>query len=203
MRKGEKTKEHIVSQAAKLFNRQGFYGSSITDIMRETGLRKGGIYNHFANKDELALQAFDYAIELMRERYLQAIAGKTSACEQLISLFSVYNEIVENPPLEGGCPLLNTAIDTDDTHPALKEKARTAMDRWRGLLGSIIRSGIDTGEFRADADSESVIIFLTAAFEGGVMISKLYDNSEYMRVTVRQMAQYITTELLVTSERTL
>lgn len=203
MRKGEQTKEHIVSQAAKLFNRQGFHGSSITDIMRETGLRKGGIYNHFANKDELALQAFDYAVELMRERYLQAIAGKTSACEQLISLFSIYNEIVENPPLEGGCPLLNTAIDTDDTHPALKEKARTALDRWRGLLRSIIRSGIDTGEFRADADSESVIIFLTAAFEGGVMISKLYDNSEYMRVTARQMAQYITTELLITSERTL
>ncbi|MDG0876318.1 TetR/AcrR family transcriptional regulator [Paenibacillus thiaminolyticus] len=203
MRKGEQTKEQIVSQAAKLFNRQGFHGSSITDIMRETGLRKGGIYNHFANKDELALQAFDYAVELMRERYLQAIAGKTSACEQLISLFSVYNEIVENPPLEGGCPLLNTAIDTDDTHPALKEKARTAMDRWFGLLRSIIRSGIDTGEFRADADSESVIIFLTAAFEGGVMISKLYDNSEYMQVTARQMAQYITTELLITSQRTL
>ncbi|WP_374017844.1 TetR/AcrR family transcriptional regulator [Paenibacillus thiaminolyticus] len=163
----------------------------------------GGIYNHFANKDELALQAFDYAVELMKERYLQAVAGKTSACDQLISLFSVYNEIVENPPLEGGCPLLNTAIDTDDTHPALKEKARAAMDRWRGLLRSIIRSGIDTGEFRADADSESAIIFLTAAFEGGVMISKLYDNSEYMRVTVRQMVQYITTELLVTGERAL
>ncbi|CAH8770290.1 hypothetical protein [Paenibacillus dendritiformis] len=49
----------------------------------------------------------------------------------------------------------------------------------------------------------SVITFLTAAFEGGVMISKLYDNSEYMRVTVRQMAQYIKTELLVADERTL
>ncbi|MGG3839245.1 TetR family transcriptional regulator C-terminal domain-containing protein [Paenibacillus thiaminolyticus] len=98
---------------------------------------------------------------------------------------------------------MNTAIDTDDTHPALKEKARAAMDRWRGLLRSIIRSGIDTGEFRVDADSESVITFLTAAFEGGVMISKLYDNSEYMRVTVRQMAQYIKTELLVAGERTL
>ena len=58
MSKGEQTKELILSQAAVVFNRQGYFGARLDDIMRATGLEKGGIYNHFASKDDLALQAF-------------------------------------------------------------------------------------------------------------------------------------------------
>ena len=50
MSKGEETKTRILQQAAELFNQQGYAGSSIADIMRVTGLQKGGIYNHFKNK---------------------------------------------------------------------------------------------------------------------------------------------------------
>jgi AcrR family transcriptional regulator len=56
MSKGEETKAKILHQAAELFNQQGYAGSSISDIMRVTGLQKGGIYNHFSSKDELALK---------------------------------------------------------------------------------------------------------------------------------------------------
>ncbi|MHC5720487.1 MAG: TetR family transcriptional regulator, partial [Nostoc sp.] len=55
MSKGEETKSRILYQAAELFNQQGYAGSSMSDIMRVTGLQKGGIYNHFQSKDDLAL----------------------------------------------------------------------------------------------------------------------------------------------------
>lgn len=62
MSKSEETKAKILQQAAELFNQQGYAGSSISDIMRVTGLQKGKIYNHLQNKDDLALQAVDFAI---------------------------------------------------------------------------------------------------------------------------------------------
>ncbi len=43
MSKGEQTKERILERAAQLFNQQGYFGSSLSDIMHETGLEKGGI----------------------------------------------------------------------------------------------------------------------------------------------------------------
>ena len=61
MSKAQQTKARIVRQAAELFNQKGYAGSSIADVMQATGLKKGGIYNHFKSKDELALAAFDYA----------------------------------------------------------------------------------------------------------------------------------------------
>ncbi|MGO4376611.1 TetR family transcriptional regulator, partial [Paenibacillus sp. MCAF20] len=65
MRKSDKTKLHIIMKSAELFNDKGYAGSTIQDIMDATGLTKGGIYRNFANKDEIALEAFAYAGQVL------------------------------------------------------------------------------------------------------------------------------------------
>ena len=83
--KGEKTRRRIVEKAAGVFNTKGYFGSSMTDLVREIGLEKGGIYNHFASKEELALEAFDYAVGTMQERFQAALEGKEGALERLFA----------------------------------------------------------------------------------------------------------------------
>src|SRR5438477_11208151 len=113
MSKGVQTREMIIARSAQLFNRQGYFGSSLSDIMRETGLEKGGIYNHFSSKEQLALAAFDYAYGLVQERVRQALAGKPNAIERVLALVSAFQGIVEDPPVAGGCPTPNAAIQSD------------------------------------------------------------------------------------------
>ena len=62
MGKGELTRERIIAQAAPLFNQRGFAGCSMQDVMEATGLEKGGLYRHFSSKEELAAEAFRYAV---------------------------------------------------------------------------------------------------------------------------------------------
>src|SRR5215470_17477901 len=111
MSKGDQTRERILARSAQLFNRQGYSGSSLSDIMRETGLEKGGIYNHFTSKEQLALESFDFAYELVRQRVRDALSGRFDAIERLLAIVSVSQSIVEDPPVPGGCPILNTAIE--------------------------------------------------------------------------------------------
>src|SRR6266852_6617416 len=99
MSKGEETRERILARSAQLFNRQGYSGSSLADIMRETGLEKGGIYNHFSSKEQLALEAFDYAYRLVQQRVRQALAGKFNAIERLVAIISVFQDEFEDPPV--------------------------------------------------------------------------------------------------------
>ena len=82
MRKGARTRERIIEQTAPLFNQKGFFGSSLSDIMGATGLKKGGIYNHFDSKEELALQAFDYAAACVSERLSLLLREKHTAVER-------------------------------------------------------------------------------------------------------------------------
>jgi AcrR family transcriptional regulator len=64
MKKGERTRERIIAESAAVFNQRGFFGTTIDDLLQATGLQKGGLYRHFQSKEELALEAFDYAIGL-------------------------------------------------------------------------------------------------------------------------------------------
>ena len=63
MHKGEHTRQEIIREAAPIFNRRGYDGAALSDLMKATGLEKGGIYRHFDSKEQLAAEAFDYACE--------------------------------------------------------------------------------------------------------------------------------------------
>lgn len=195
MSKGEETKARIIQQAAELFNQQGYAGSSISDIMRVTGLKKGGIYNHFQSKDELALQAFDYAIACVSKHYRLVLRNERHAIARLKAMINVFSSFVDNPPIPGGCPLLNTAVESDDAHPALRERTQQAMTAWLNLIRRIIETGIAKGEIKAGVNADEIASIMTATLEGAIMISKLYEDKIYMQRAVNHLHQYIDTHL--------
>src|SRR5262245_34442234 len=81
--KGEETRLRILERAAPLLNRHGFANAPVSEIMRATGLQKGGLYNHFASKEELSLAAFDHMVERINEKVLEVHRSHSSPLEQL------------------------------------------------------------------------------------------------------------------------
>ncbi|MGH1395714.1 MAG: TetR family transcriptional regulator C-terminal domain-containing protein [Trichormus sp.] len=195
MSKGEETKARIIQQAAELFNQQGYAGASISDIMRVTGLKKGGIYNHFQSKDDLALQAFDYAIACVSKNYRLALRYERHAIARLKAIINVFSSSVEHPPIPGGCPLLNTAVESDDTHPVLKARTQQAMTAWLNLIRRIIETGIDKGEVKPGVNADEIASVITATLEGAIMMTKLYEDKIYMQRAVSHLYEYIETHL--------
>ena len=189
--KGEKTRRRIVERAAGVFNTKGYFGSSMTDLVREIGLEKGGIYNHFASKEELALEAFDYAVGTMQERFQAALEGKEEALESLFAIVDVLGGLAEDPPVAGGCPVLNTAVESDDAHTELKDRAREAMNGWLRLIGSIIKEGVRNGELRLGTNPPETASVVVATLEGAVMLSRLYDDPAYMNRSVGHLKEHL------------
>jgi TetR/AcrR family transcriptional regulator, transcriptional repressor for nem operon len=190
MSKALETRARIIERAAVLFNRQGFAGTSMSELMQATDLKKGGIYNHFHSKDELAISAFDYAVDRVSAQISLALKGKRRAIDRLNAMCSVYERMSVDPPIAGGCPLLNTAIDSDDTHPALRDRTRQAMDRWRELIARIVTFGIDRGEIRSTVDPNAVATIAISTIEGAVMLGKLYDDPSYLHTAIDHLRDY-------------
>ncbi len=193
MSKGEQTRERILARSAQLFNRQGYFGASLADIMRETGLEKGGIYNHFSSKEQLALESFDYAYGLVQQRVRLALSGKYDAIERLLAIITVFQGIVEDPPVAGGCPILNTAIEADDANEALRDRARAAMDSWRTTIHRIVNKGIERQQIRPGVDADEIASILIVTLEGAIMLSNLYKDPTHMQRAADHMVRYIET----------
>jgi AcrR family transcriptional regulator len=189
--KGERTREQIVESAAAVFNQKGYAGASIADVMEVTGLRKGGIYRHFESKEELAVAAFDFAVDRMADRFRSALLGQGTALGKLGAVIGVYAELPTNPPVPGGCPVLNTAVEADDSNPVLRERARQAVSNLLRFLAKLVREGQETGELRTDVVPSEVAHVVLCSLEGAVMLSQLSRQETAMRHTTEHLVAYL------------
>ncbi len=185
MRKGERTKEFILEQSAALFNRQGYASTSLSDIMAATKLEKGGIYNHFANKEALMQEAFLFAVQKVEARYNHLLEERTDARSRLRAVLEVFKSFLTDPPVRGGCPMLNAAIEADDALPALRPSVRRALEGWRTAIKGILERGIARGELRRDLDPEGFSSVMLASLEGAVMLSKMYRDPVHIERVLR------------------
>lgn len=191
MKKGERTRRRIVERSAPVFNTKGYAGASMSDLVLVTGLEKGGIYNHFGSKEQLALEAFDYAAGIMRERFREALEAESGALDRLCAVVDVLGALAEDPPVPGGCPVLNTAVESEGVHPALKERAAEAMGGWLRLVGREVKEGVKRGELSPQAGPRAVASVVVATLEGAVMLSRLHDDPAHMERAVEHLKDHL------------
>jgi AcrR family transcriptional regulator len=194
--KGEKTKEFIIARAAPLFNKKGYAGTTMSDIMKATGLAKGGLYGNFESKDEIAALAFEYSYNLLKEDIAQKIRTKKTGVEKLYTIFQYYKNYTVEPSIEGGCPLMNTAVDADDAYPFLKKKARLALQEMLGSLQHFIKRGIEEGSFRSDLNVKREAELIFAQIEGGIMMAKVLDDVTVLNRLLDNLKHRVETEYM-------
>lgn len=196
MSKGEETRQEILAHTVGLFNRQGYAGVSLSQIMEATGLKKGGIYNHFASKEQLALDVFDYAVGKVRERFKEGLTGKKTAGARLHAILAIMARYVTDPPVDGGCPVNNAAVDSLYTFPALQQRARAGMEELQQYIRSTVEKGVARSELQQDLDPDQVAAVMLASLEGALTMSKLYDDPVYMQRAVTHLAAYVDRNVL-------
>jgi TetR/AcrR family transcriptional repressor of nem operon len=193
MRKGAQTRQEIIRKAAPIFNQRGYDGAALSDLMRATGLEKGGIYRHFSSKEALAAEAFDYAWrETLDARIhdLDAISNSVDKLKQLVTNFVERRGIIP-----GGCPLLNTAIDADDGNSVLRERARKALRGWRSYLTAVISAGVKAGEIRTGIDANKLATLIISSLEGAIMLYRLERSEDALRAVQAHLDSHLETEV--------
>jgi len=194
LRKGEQTRREIIRKAAPIFNQKGYTGAALSDLMRATGLEKGGIYRHFESKQELAGEAFDYAWQIAMDARFEGTQEISNAVDRLTQIVRNFRDRRAGL-VPGGCPLLNTAIDSDDGNPQLRAKARRALRSWLDRLQSIAEEGQRRGEVRSDVDSAKLATLIASTLEGSLMLSRLQRKEEPLNLACRHLAEYLETKV--------
>ncbi|MEJ8802170.1 TetR/AcrR family transcriptional regulator [Pontibacter sp. H249] len=195
--KSERTRQLIIEKSAHLFNQKGYAGTSMQDIMVATGLTKGGIYGHFESKEEIALAAFEHATSFVTRLISEKLAAHTSAKSKLISLINFYRSYLLTPPILGGCPVLNTSVEADDTNPQLHASVVKVLNKLHRAVANIVRQGIEQQEFKPSADAERFAVLFISMVEGGIMVSKAYGDTKHLNIVLQHLEDQINTELIV------
>ena len=184
MSKAERTRQFIIEATAPLFNKKGFDGTTLTDLTEATGLTKGAIYGNFSDKDEIAEEAFRYSMKKVREMVQDHLSGATSCKDQLIALFDFYAAYVFNPPVAGGCPLLNTAIEADDHRTSMRRVVSKELMKTVNFIAGLLEEGVKTGEFVKNTNARKLAYTFFCSIEGALMFSRVERSREPMDIVI-------------------
>lgn len=174
--KAERTRQFIIESTAGIFNTKGYVGTSMADMTAATKLTKGSIYGNFENKEDVAIAAFDYNLSKIKLAITNRMQKAVTCHDKLLVYSQVYHSFRGEPFPTGGCPILNTAIEADDTHGILKAKAAGAISEWKKTIKKLVDTGIAEGEFKPAMDGNQLALSIIALIEGGIMIAKVTDS---------------------------
>jgi AcrR family transcriptional regulator len=191
MRNPEVTKEKILKQSGQLFNTQGYKATSLRDITEATGFTKGAIYRHFSSKDELEMETLSHLSNHMFELVRGRIKEAKTAGAKLRSIFNFFETYISKPPIKGGCPLMNVAIEADDAHPQLRKRAVSIMNMLHDSIDIILSNGIRYGQIKKDIDRTHYATVIIASLEGAIMMSKLRGNDDDIKRMTSHLDQLI------------
>jgi TetR/AcrR family transcriptional regulator, transcriptional repressor for nem operon len=188
MRQPEITKELLLQKAGQLFNTKGYKATSISEITDATGLTKGAIYKHFSSKKQLEEEALMYLAKAMFDHIRTSIKAQHTAGDKLRALFNFFESYISKPPVKGGCPLLNVAIEADDAHPALRKRAMAMLQLLKDAVHTLLHNGIRHKQLKPGIDKEYYATIIIASLEGAIMMSKLNRSSDDIKIITRHLA---------------
>ncbi len=191
MKKSALTKKRILDKTSELFNLQGFSGTHMRDIIKATGLSKGGIYGHFESKEEIAIASFRHAVGQVVEEVRKRTGVINNSLDKLKAVVYLYHERIMDPPVRGGCPILNTAVEADDYIEVLREEVLTAVDLWKKGIIRTLEKGIERGEVHPQIDTESFALRFIGMMEGGILMTRIYKDPKPFGLMAESLVELI------------
>ena len=191
MSKAKKTKWYIIEKTAEIFNKQGYAGTSLTDLTSATGLTKGSIYGNFADKEEVAMAAFNHNYQNLIKRFGPVLKDQKTMKAKLLKFLDTYEVLYPELMDLGGCPILNNAVDADDTNKKLSELSEKAFHDWHQNLTGILKQGIDNEEFPSDTPPQFYADLIIVTIEGGLLLAKATGHKHYFNSAIQHLRDLV------------
>jgi TetR/AcrR family transcriptional repressor of nem operon len=162
--RGLETRRRVLDTAARVFAERGYLGTSLNELIKETGLAKGGFYFHFASKEALALACLQDRQEQWIGKVMAAAMQHERAIEQLTSIpYTLCDVYAQDPSFRCVGKL---SMELMENFPELAPQVRPAMTAWVRLTSELIRRAQSEGDVRPELDPDTVAEVAVAGVVG-------------------------------------
>ncbi len=165
-----KRKNQILQAAIKAFARSGLKETSMDDIVRESGMSKGAIYWYFKSKDELIKELLNVFFYTEMPETLRLLTATGTASSRINNLLEFSIEEVER--MMRFRPFMHELYVLASRNKTIRKLAKRDLDTYCSVLETIIRQGIEQGEFHR-VDPHKVAVAIVGLIEGSILLWSL------------------------------
>ena len=158
----------LVATAATLFQRQGYHGTGLAQLLDESGAPKGSFYYHFPKgKEQLAAAAVTQAADGVRQMAAAAIQEANAPARAMRMFAQRLAAWIERTDYRVGCPITSVLLDTTPDSELTSAACREAFEAWIELW----RTCFELGGMGETAARELALLWVSG-LEGAWVLSR-------------------------------
>jgi TetR/AcrR family fatty acid metabolism transcriptional regulator len=138
--------QQIIDAAIRVFARNGYYNSRVSDIAREAGIAAGTIYLYFKTKDEILVTLFREKMAAWVASVRRDIAGEPDAVAKLRKLVVLHFQVLEQHP--DLAEVLQ--VELRQGHKFFRGASAPEVSAYFDLIGGVLDEGMAAGLIRHD-----------------------------------------------------
>jgi AcrR family transcriptional regulator len=189
-------KEKIISESLKLFSSKGFINTSISDIMETSGTSKGGLYNHFRNKEDLFSAVLNESRKTWRKINLEGLDGIDSPIGKIRKILENYRDryLVGSGEVPGGCIFVRVSVESSDLAehwPQLAEEVSEGFDRFKSMIQRYLSQAKAAGEIRIGVDVEEITDMIFSSMMGASVLFGMDRSARNLNRNITSLIQYV------------
>jgi TetR/AcrR family transcriptional regulator, transcriptional repressor for nem operon len=187
-RKGQETRQRIVSAAADLIFEQGVAHTTVEDVRAAADVSSSQLYHYFDDKPALVRAVVDHQADTI-------VAGQeTFDLSSLDGLRAWRDWVIEHQRelnCGGGCPIGSLGSELAETDPEARAQVAEGFKRWEAAIQSGLREMHARGRLTPDADPDTLALALLAALQGGLLLTQIERHTKPLEAALDSMFELI------------
>ncbi len=193
-RNPENTRLKILHAAFQEIHRNGYQGMRVDQVLKNTGLKKGALYHHFPSKQALGYAVLEELIERrISEQWIDPLQDFDDPLQGILTLFERLGDVWSDEFFFLGCPLNNLAQEMSPIDEGFRERIQNFFEKWRQAIVDALKKGQQRGVVDATINVEESALFIIAAVEGTLGMTKNRRDKEVYRCCVGELGRYLDT----------
>ncbi len=192
LKQHDATREKLLASAYCEIRRQGYQGASINNILESTGLTKGALYHHFANKQALGLAVIDEVIAVnLNDWFIQRIRDSATPVETLLDVIAQLGARLDEEAILLGCPLNNLIQEMSPLDEQFRHRLNVILEDWQSAIDSALHKSQQQGRIKPEIDCSAAALFILSAWEGCIGMAKNRQSIRPFQICLEQLQGYI------------
>jgi AcrR family transcriptional regulator len=186
-------KDRIVDESLKLFSLNGFWHTSVTDILEAAGTSKGGFYNHFATKEDLFFEVLERAQRIWREKTLAGLNEIDNPLEKIEQFLWNYSEryLKDTVNFPGGCIFVTFFVELDDQNPKLCAEVNKGFIGLKRMINRYLDEAKADGILADRINTEEVSELVFAGMLGSSVLYGVDRSAASLDRAMKMLIEYV------------
>jgi AcrR family transcriptional regulator len=189
-RKGQATRDRIVSTAARLMFERGVTATSTDDVQKAAAVSTSQIYHYFADKRALVRAVIAFQTEAVLGAQ-QALLAKLDDMGALRAWRDAVVALQRQRQCQGGCPIGSLGAELAETDPDARAEVVAGFARWEQAIADGLRAMHSRGELRGDVDPDRLALATLTALQGGLLLTQLRRDTAPLEAVMDAMLAHI------------